>query len=70
MGHVGHFKPTHMFHPSSATPLDAYSRTRSLCLFAPCSHPLTHRHQLANRRPHTRSLGQGTSASSTTSRVN
>ena len=24
MGHVGHFKPTHMFHPSSGTPLDAY----------------------------------------------
>ena len=26
MGHVGHFKPTHMFHPSSGTPLDAYTR--------------------------------------------
>ena len=24
MGHVGHFKPTHMFHPSSGTSLDAY----------------------------------------------
>src|SRR5271156_6794323 len=25
MGHVDHFKPTHMFHPSSGTPLDAYT---------------------------------------------
>jgi len=31
MGNVGHFKPTHMFHPSSGTPLDAYD------LFAPYS---------------------------------
>jgi hypothetical protein len=25
MGHVGHFKPTHMFHPSSGTTRDAYA---------------------------------------------
>jgi hypothetical protein len=39
MGHVGHFKPTHMFHPSSGTSLDAYEIITSIVdegfLFAP-----------------------------------